>query len=322
MDLIHQYVRQGAAAGALFVIVMYAILMPKGSRLQRTLMGLRGESAIMASFLLLPHNLYYGIFYGNRLLKQSAVLNLNEWIALFCSVIMFLLLIPLTVTSFPKIRRRMKPKKWKQLQRWSYLFYGLMYLHVAALTFPRAWDGSTTALNTFFVYTILYGVYAGLRLRKALIKRNRRRQGNAVMTTLFALSVLLGGLCFWHNLRENVREEKAEEVSLQESQSSPEIQEGGYPEGTWKGTGTGFQGEITVEVTVEAGKISSIRILESVDDEEYLSAAAAGMKKRIIEAQSPEVDVVSGATYSSKGISEAVEAALKQAQLQTFEQSE
>ena len=57
---ITDYVRRGVIATSLFLIVMYAILMPPKSKAQKVFMGLRGEIAIIASLLILSHNMYYG----------------------------------------------------------------------------------------------------------------------------------------------------------------------------------------------------------------------------------------------------------------------
>lgn len=78
-----------------------------------------------------------------------------------------------------------------------------------------------------------------------------------------------------------------------------------YRDGTYTGTGTGFHGEITVEVVVKNGAISDITILESSDDAEYLAVAFA-LLDQIIAQQRTDVDTVSGATYSSVGLIEAV----------------
>ena len=49
----------------------------------------------------------------------------------------------------------------------------------------------------------------------------------------------------------------------------------GYKDGTYEGTGTGFSGDLTVEVTVKDTKISKVEIKDTSDDEEYLSKASA-----------------------------------------------
>lgn len=92
-----------------------------------------------------------------------------------------------------------------------------------------------------------------------------------------------------------------------------EVPVGGYTDGTYTGSGTGFGGTITVQVTVSNHKIVSINILDASSETASYFANAQGVISRIISSQSPNVDAVSGATYSSNGIISAVQNALSQA---------
>lgn len=114
--------------------------------------------------------------------------------------------------------------------------------------------------------------------------------------------------------------EEAETVSSSETTASSEDAEvetvdesGGWTDGTYTGTAEGFEGDITVSVVVSGGAITSITITSSVDDEPYITNAKSGVIAAILSGQTTNVDVVSGATYSSKGIINAVRAALEQA---------
>ena len=85
-----------------------------------------------------------------------------------------------------------------------------------------------------------------------------------------------------------------------------------YKDGTYYGTGTGFGGTLKVQVGISGGKIAAIQILENNDGSEYISKASS-IINAIISSQSTNVDTVSGATYSSVGIIQAVRDALSQA---------
>ena len=88
-------------------------------------------------------------------------------------------------------------------------------------------------------------------------------------------------------------------------------QAGTYKDGTYTGSSQGFGGKIKVKVTVSGGKISAIDITEaSGEDEAYLSMAE-DIVKTILDKQTTEVDTISGATYSSTGIKNAVGQALE-----------
>ena len=85
-----------------------------------------------------------------------------------------------------------------------------------------------------------------------------------------------------------------------------------YKDGTYYGSGTGFGGPLKVMVEISGGKIASIQIVENSDGSDYISKAAS-LIDSIIAKQSTNVDTVSGATYSSVGIIQAVRDALDQA---------
>ena len=89
-----------------------------------------------------------------------------------------------------------------------------------------------------------------------------------------------------------------------------------YKDGTYYGSGTGFGGPLKVKVEISGGKITSIQIMENQDGSEYISKASA-LINTIIQNQSTNVDTVSGATYSSVGIIQAVRNALSQAAVST-----
>lgn len=84
-----------------------------------------------------------------------------------------------------------------------------------------------------------------------------------------------------------------------------------YKDGTYTGSAQGFGGEIKVKVTVSGQKISAIDITEaSGEDDAYLSMAK-DIIGTILDKQTTEVDTISGATYSSTGIKNAVIQALE-----------
>lgn len=93
-----------------------------------------------------------------------------------------------------------------------------------------------------------------------------------------------------------------------------------YKDGTYYGTGTGFGGTLKVQVDISGGKIAAIQILENNDGSEYISKASS-IINAIISNQSTNVDTVSGATYSSVGIIQAVRDALSQAVVSSTDSS-
>lgn len=86
-----------------------------------------------------------------------------------------------------------------------------------------------------------------------------------------------------------------------------------YHDGTYQGTGSGFRGDTMVSVTVSGGKITAVNVDSYQDDERFFGQAYQQVTQEIISNQTAEVDAVSGATYSSRGIMQAVANALKSA---------
>ena len=104
-------------------------------------------------------------------------------------------------------------------------------------------------------------------------------------------------------------------VESLEAESQKYIANKKLKDGSYEGSGIGFRGNLKVEVDVSEGKISSIRVVENVDDAPYFEKAK-GLITNIVSGQTPNVDSVSGATYSSNGIKSAVRDALKKAYIE------
>lgn len=185
---------KGSLGTAMFVFVMYAGALPKGNRFIAPLMKIRGELSITAAILVLCHNFTYGRTYFRMLFVQPEILSGTQLAAAIISIIMIIIMIVLTITSFPSVRRRMQAKKWKQLQRTAYLFYGLMYVHIMLINIPYARLGMSMYIVNVIVYSIVFLGYAAMRISKALITNAQKNKKNISATLKFIpyiISVLL-----------------------------------------------------------------------------------------------------------------------------------
>lgn len=86
-----------------------------------------------------------------------------------------------------------------------------------------------------------------------------------------------------------------------------------YKEGIYYGTAEGYNGEIEVAVVLQDKSIKAVLVTKNHDDEKFFNRAM-DVVKNIMKKQSTDVDVVSGATYSSNGLINAVKNALKEAE--------
>ena len=102
-------------------------------------------------------------------------------------------------------------------------------------------------------------------------------------------------------------ESKPQDDKKQESKKEADS---GFKDGTHTRKAKGYNGDITVSVDVKGGKITSINIASTNDDAEYLNKAKSVIQD-IISSQSTDVDTISGATYSSGGIIDAVNNAIE-----------
>lgn len=115
---------KGVLPTSLFILVMWAGALPTRSRLGRHLKLVRTEFSLMGCHLILAHM----IPTGYRTLTQWPP-DLNQRFLFWESACCLLLLLPLWITSYPVIRRKMTGIQWKKLQKLAYPLYGLIALH-------------------------------------------------------------------------------------------------------------------------------------------------------------------------------------------------
>lgn len=96
-----------------------------------------------------------------------------------------------------------------------------------------------------------------------------------------------------------------------EGEESAESKE--YQDGVYTGEADGFGGPVSVEVTIDGGKIDQIQIVSAEKEDGAYLSMAQDIIPAIIDAQTAEVDTISGATFSSTGIKNATAQALEEA---------
>lgn len=160
--------KRGAISTALFLVVMYLGALDGRHPLVKTLMGVRGQLSILACLFTLGHNFIYGKKHFVRLFTDPWSMKPQTLVAAILSIVMIALMLPLMVTSFQGVRRRMSPRSWKGLQRLAYPFFGLIYVHIMVLFLPN-WEKKAPDI---VVYTALFTLYLVLRLAKARRSRS------------------------------------------------------------------------------------------------------------------------------------------------------
>lgn len=378
------YISGGAMVGALFTFVMFAGAFVQGSALAKKFMPVRAQLSILGGILAIGHGIALG---------QSFIKRLNFTVEFVISLLLLLVMVPLFVTSFTVIRKKMNPKSWKKLQRLAYLFYLLTFIHILAFEMPKALRGVKGYALNVFAYFVVFVSYLFCRIFRSVYKNAKEKMARAqVISAVAVLLIAVAGsfAVAANNARNNKSEdyvdnsgnlpavivdneadggnshgndgeypevagarrtsendEESKKISenedankkisenedstnrTSECEDAGEILASGpkevevessesyhYIDGTYYGEGMGNNGKIGVNVTIESGMISAIEIVKFPDDADYFDVEKDGSKmtQQMIAIQNAEVDTVSGATYSSEGLIDAVSAALKEAE--------
>ncbi len=329
---------KGALSGAIFVIVMWGGALPNGNKALKLIMPIRGQLSIIASILVFAHAMTYRNYIISMITKPGS-LSTVRLLAAVCSLALILILIPLFVTSFKTIRKKMEPRKWKALQRCAYIFYALILGHILLFTFKYALIGREGYRLNAVVYTYVFLTYGVCRVLKAIAVR-KKKQDTLAMDQLKAMAIcatavmVMTVILFGKNeieirpgaeneVKASVSETAApvgetvtpanETKTTVSEEPAPEPSGPRYNDGDYTGTAFGNSGDITVQISVKDDIITSVVILEQEEDEPYFTDALEVIPA-ILEANSTNVDTISGATFSSGGILDAVAAALKTAE--------
>lgn len=325
---------RGAFATGLWCVVMWIGALPNGSAMMKALMPVRGELSIFAAILTLGHNFGFGKTYFVRMFTNPGSMKPTQLTAGILSLVMLAIMIPLTILSIPSVRKKMTAKRWKKIQRTAYLFYALIYLHVMILFLPSAQNGKVLYQVSVIVYSLVFLGYAACRIRKAIVRKKPEKKkrvlclsiAGVVCGMIFVLVLLLP-----KGTEENIpvvdtdteSTEISEEsyASVNDTAETDEDTKTGeetekvqrYKDGTYTATAYGYDGDITVSVIIVEDVITAITAQSAEEDPWYFEQAEKPVIEAILAGQATEVDAVSGATYSSKGIMQAVENALEQA---------
>ena len=114
--------------------------------------------------------------------------------------------------------------------------------------------------------------------------------------------------------KDNAVKEDAGEADSTDAEEESDDSKNVYKDGTYTGSAQGFGGAITVQVTLSNDEITDIQVTSAPGEDSAYLSQGEGVISSIISAQSTDVDTVSGATFSSTGIINAVVDALGKAE--------
>ncbi|WP_297638278.1 ferric reductase-like transmembrane domain-containing protein [uncultured Clostridium sp.] len=163
---------KGFLSLAFFLLVMFCGALNLKWNITKRLISIRGELSILGCILMLPHLVIYSTRFIMRFFAKSPM-TYNTYIYTAFGFIAFLIMIPLFITSFKSIRKKMSYPKWKSIQRYSYLFFLLIYLHIAVILI----NAKEFNLTKFLIYTAIFLSYSVLKLNKvnSIQKANQKQ---------------------------------------------------------------------------------------------------------------------------------------------------
>ena len=162
--IIRDYIHAGTFGFPLLIIIMYmGALNPRISWVNK-LMSIRKELSIISGFPIFTHSLIrvsnnfpkalkYFTHHDEYMETAKVVNETGAWISNFSfvlGIVLLIIFIPLWVTSFDSVRKRMGGVRWKKLQKWSYVLYALLFIHavciqVGGILNPRGGSGGGRA---------------------------------------------------------------------------------------------------------------------------------------------------------------------------------
>ena len=165
-------------------------------------------------------------------------------------------------------------------------------------------------------YGFIFISYFSFRIIKALNKNSveliPKKQIVATASSLFFETLIVSFIIINTNVAnatvDDVKTKSNLSISIEDTKKDVVLKDGKY-----HGEGMGNNGNMELEVTIKEGKITDIEFIKFIDDKEFFDIETDGqqMISKVIEAQSYDVDGISGATYSSNGFLDAVKDALE-----------
>lgn len=275
-----EIVTQGFLGLSLFVIVMFAGAFRKDSKISKRFRSIRKEYSILGFVILLPHAIKYLI----QFIDGSYPV---EWFGLIAYIVM----LPLFIISFTYIKNKMNIKTWFKIQKWAYLAYAAIFLHLILIGSP----------DHIAVYVVIFSLYTIFKLANYVFVKDSRtiEYIKAIFITALGMFITLT-ITGTINVSNVFAGEEAVTIDLSTIE-----------DGTYYGEGTGFNGlEVSLDVVVEDGEIIDIIVYEygSTTSHNGMNFQAAGveMVNDIISSQDTGIDSISGATKTTEGIQEAV----------------
>jgi len=135
---------------AFFILIMFAGVMRKTWVPYKKILLVRGDLAIMGFIFLLPHGIE----------RLSLALGGYNTSGLIAAIIM----IPLTISSFMSIRKKIRPDRWRKLHKLAYVAYLMIYFHIGFDAFIDLSNGYINISPDSVLFHLLFITYLVLKV--------------------------------------------------------------------------------------------------------------------------------------------------------------
>jgi DMSO/TMAO reductase YedYZ heme-binding membrane subunit len=153
--------QNGNITFAFFTLVMFGGAFRKRSLPYKKILQVRRELAITGFIFLLPH----------AFLRLELALNGYNFTGLIAAIIM----IPLVITSFTFVRKKMKPLTWKRVHYGAYVVFLMIYIHLGYVLFLFSGDITISYKESSILYHILFGIYLILKVDRILYHKRIKK---------------------------------------------------------------------------------------------------------------------------------------------------
>ena len=283
LDSDHLWVLKDGFLGlALFIVVMYAGAFKRNSAINKKLRSVRKIFSIMGFIFIIPHSAMYLMDIINEDIELSKIV--------LTGVLTVLIMFPIFVISFKFIKKRMNIKKWTYYQKYSYIAYFSLFLHLILINNSNA-----------LLYIGVFGLYFAMKLKNYLLPET------SMVLKYGVLVAVLGGLfIFTGGIESSARDAGIDYSELILIDGIYNVYEDSYSDHT-----------VILQITVEGNTITKIYIIDhgSTDPSRkpQYYAAAEEMVALILEAQSTDIDSIAGSTETTDAILDAVDDVIERA---------
>ncbi len=290
---ISNIINAGYVGMAFFIVVMFSTSFNKKSALYKSTLYLRKEYSIFGFIFITSHCLLY----------LFSKYQMWEW----NGIVAFILMIPISIISFSKIKKKLSRRSWDMLQLFSYIIYLLIFIHVIVI-------GQSSHVVMYLVITFCYVV---LKIKNGNFNKLKKYRLTPLIISL-SLIVTFANISYTYFMSNEVVVTNSvvevdntivsEEIDIEEVVETESFI---YNDGTYYVEKSAYKNHtLKANITIISDEVTEIEIIDCGCSEasrgiDY-EASVEEVIQTIVSLQTDNVDSVSGATISTQALIDAV----------------